>query len=277
MVFGNACFPSHGFRITAVDEHHGDRTKAPIVISDILIGDVWLCSGQSNMTLYLKHLTNFPSVTDDIAKADLPLIRQGAVARQPSVDPVESRALSWTICTPDNVGMYGAAGFYFARQLQQKTGIPVGIILSSFGSTFLEEWVSKEALECDPVSKKRMEQQLQRCNQALAEHQESRTWHGAIKTKIRSWIFRQPSPDPAKILNKTATAHYNGMIRPLAPFPIKGVIWYQGEEEALEKDPTTIAGSSLFSLLTGELFGANLICHSSSSSCLSSTVGGGEN
>jgi sialate O-acetylesterase len=131
--------------------------------------------------------------------------------------------------------MYSAPGVYFARQLQKQIGVPVGIILSSFGSTSLEEWISREALESDPVSKKRMEHQHERYNQALAAEQGSRTWYRAIKDQLRSWIFKQPSLGSAKILNKTATAHYNGMICPLAPFPIKGVIWYQGEEEALEK------------------------------------------
>lgn len=213
----------------------GDRTAAPIILSNILIGDVWLCSGQSNMTLYLKYLTNFPGVVDDIAEADFPLIRQGTVARQPSINPVESRSVKWTSCTPENVGMYSAPGFYFARQLQKQIGVPVGIILSSFGSTSVEEWLSSEALASDPLSKKRMEQQRDRYNQALAAEQGCRTWYRAIKDQLRFWIFKLPSLAPAKILNKTATAHYNGMIRPLAPFPIKGVIWYQGEEEALEK------------------------------------------
>jgi sialate O-acetylesterase len=213
----------------------GDRTPAPIILSNILIGDVWLCSGQSNMTLYLKYLTNFPGVTDDMVKADFPLIRQGAVARQPSIDPVESRPVTWTACTPQKVGMYSAPGFYFARQLQKQTGVPIGIILSSFGSTALEEWISKEALTTDSLSKKRMEQQHDRYFEVLAEEQSVRTWHGAMRVKIRSWIFKESYIPPTQILNKTATAHYNGMIRPLAPFPIKGVIWYQGEEEALEK------------------------------------------
>jgi len=213
----------------------GDRMTAPIILSDILIGDVWLCSGQSNMTLYLKYLTNFPGVVDDIAKSDFPLIRQGTVARQPSINPVESRPVTWTPCTPENIGIYSAPCFYFARQLQKQTGVPIGIILSSFGSTCTEEWISKEMLESDPASKKRMEQQRDRYNQVLAEEQVPRTWYGVTKAKIRSWFSKESSLPPAKILNKTATAHYNGMIRPLAPFPIKGVIWYQGEEEALEK------------------------------------------
>ena len=213
----------------------GDRTPAPIVISDILVGDVWFCSGQSNMTLYLKYLTNFPGVTDDIAKADLPLIRQGAVERKPSIDPVESRAVYWSTCTPENVGRYSAAGFYFARQLHKHIGIPIGIILSSFGSTSIEEWISRRSLESDPNSKIRMEQQHVDYQKELILEQASKTWIGVIKSKIRGWLFKEAPPNPAKILRKTATAHYKGMIRPLAPFPIKGVIWYQGEEEALVK------------------------------------------
>jgi sialate O-acetylesterase len=80
-----------------------------------------------------------------------------------------------------------------------------------------------------------LEQQQERYRKEIAAELVSMTWHGTIKGKIRSWLFKEVPPNPSKILNKTASAHYNGMIYPLAPFPIKGVIWYQGEEEALER------------------------------------------
>ena len=131
--------------------------------------------------------------------------------------------------------MFSAAGFYFARALHKEVGVPIGVLLSSFGSTCTEEWISKEALDSDPLSRKRLEQQKERYRNAFAADQASKTWNGAIKAKFRSWLFKEAPPNPSKILNKTATAYYNGMIHPLAPFPIKGVIWYQGEEEALEK------------------------------------------
>lgn len=212
-----------------------DRMPGPVVIHDILIGDVWLCAGQSNMTLYLKYLTNYPGVSDDIAKADYPMVRLGSVSRQPSIMPVTSRSVTWNVCSPDTVGMFSAPAFYFARAVQKELGVPIGVILSSFGSTCTEEWISKEALDSDPLSRKRLEQQQERYRTALAADQAAKTWNGAIKGKVRSWLFKDTPPNPSKILNKTATAHYNGMIHPLAPFPIKGVIWYQGEEEALEK------------------------------------------
>jgi len=211
-----------------------DRMATPITYSDILIGDVWLCAGQSNMTLYLRHLTNFPGVTEDIAMANFPFIRQGTVARQPSITPVESRSVSWIVCSPYTVGMFSAAGFYFARVVQKEIGVPVGVVLSSFGSTCTEEWISKETLEADPISKKRLDQQQERYRKEWAADQATKTWTGMIRGKIRSWLFKERPPNPSKVLNKAATAHYNGMIRPLAPFLIKGVIWYQGEEEALE-------------------------------------------
>jgi len=131
--------------------------------------------------------------------------------------------------------MFSAAGFYFATVVQKELGVPNGVILSSFGSTRTEDWISKEALESDPSSRRRMDEQRDRYRIELDAEQESKTWKGVIRGKLRSWIFKEPPPNPAKILNKTASAHYNGMIYPLAPFPIKGVIWYQGEEEALER------------------------------------------
>jgi sialate O-acetylesterase len=212
----------------------GDKTPAAITLEDILIGDVWLCSGQSNMTLYLKYLTNAPGVADDIAAATNPLIRQGAVSRQPSIDPVESRPVVWSPCTPSNLGMYSAAAFYFARDLQKQIGVPVGILLSSFGSTSVEEWASKESLGSDPLSKKRLDQQLKRYQQAV-DAATSQGWSSLLHKKIATWLKLKPPQSPDRMLNKTASAHYNGMIYPLGHFPIKGVIWYQGEEEALER------------------------------------------
>jgi sialate O-acetylesterase len=210
----------------------GDKTPEAITLHDVLVGDVWLCSGQSNMTLYLKYLTNAPGVADDIA-ATYPLIRQGAVARQPSIDLVESRSVLWSPCTPQSLGICSAVGFYFARDVQQQIGVPVGILLSSFGSTSVEEWASRESLGSDPLSKKRLDQQLQHYREAL-DAATLQSWSSLLRKKIEAWFKVKPPLSPDKILNKTASAHYNGMIYPLGSFPIKGVIWYQGEEEALE-------------------------------------------
>jgi sialate O-acetylesterase len=211
----------------------GDKTPEAITLHDVLVGDVWLCSGQSNMTLYLKYLTNAPGVADDIA-VTYPLIRQGIVSRQPSIEPVESRPVVWSPCTPQSLGMCSAVGFYFARDVQQQIGVPVGILLSSFGSTSVEEWASRESLESDPLSKKRLDQQLHRYREAL-DAATLQSWSSLLRKKIATWLKLKPPLSPDKVLNKTASAHYNGMIHPLGSFPIKGVIWYQGEEEALER------------------------------------------
>lgn len=212
----------------------GDRMPSPVIFNDILIGDVWLCAGQSNMTLYIKYLTNYPGVSEDISTANFPLIRQGAVARQPSITPQLNCSVSWRVCSPDTVGVFSAAGFYFARDLQKDLGVPIGVLLSSFGSTRTEEWISREALEHDPICRTRFEQQQELYRKEISAEMASKTWSGILKGKIRAWLFKETPPNPSKILNKTASAHYNGMIYPLASFPIKGVIWYQGEEEALE-------------------------------------------
>jgi sialate O-acetylesterase len=130
--------------------------------------------------------------------------------------------------------MYSAAGFYFARDLQKQIGVPVGILLSSFGSTSVEEWASKESLRSDLLSMKQLDQQLKRYQQAV-DAATSQGWSSLLHKKIATWLKLKPPQSPDKMLNKTASAHYNGMIYPLGHFPIKGVIWYQGEEEALER------------------------------------------
>jgi sialate O-acetylesterase len=130
-----------------------------VKLSDVLVGDVWLCSGQSNMAFTMSAFKD-TTYADDLASASFPLIRQGFVARDPSVELRTNIIVTWTNCTPQSVGQFTAAGFYFAREVQKHLGVPIGLINSSWGGTSAESWTSKEALDTVPTFKARVDEQL---------------------------------------------------------------------------------------------------------------------
>ncbi len=136
-----------------------------VSIQNVLVGEVWLCSGQSNMAYTMSALKNKPEYAGDLTSANFPLIRQGTVPREPSVDPVDTRKVTWAVCTPATVESFTAAGFYFARELQKETGVPVALILAAWGGTSAESWTSKTALETVPEFKARVETQIANLSQ----------------------------------------------------------------------------------------------------------------
>jgi len=180
----------------------GDENQT-ITISDVLVGDVWLCSGQSNMEMGMSAC----EATEDIVTGNFPLIRLLTVPRRVEKLPADTADLRWLRCTPEALkqgvfGGFSAASFYFGRQLYRELKVPIGLIHSSWGGTVAEAWTSLEALE-------KME-----------------------SMKERLAVLSNP-PQPSTPANPNiTTVLYNGMIAPLLPFAIKGAIWYQGESNA---------------------------------------------
>src|ERR1039457_134048 len=122
-------------------------THESAVISDVLVGDVWLCSGQSNMEMGVLAC----NATNDVAAANFPLIRLLTVPRRIATQPVETTACHWLPCSPDNIkhglwGGFSAAGFFFGRELNRELNVPIGLIHSSWGGTIAEAWTSAEGL-----------------------------------------------------------------------------------------------------------------------------------
>lgn len=166
-----------------------------ITLKNILFGEVWLCSGQSNMTQPVKGFIGQPTFgsIEAVAKSNNPNLRLFTVDRIGSKTPLKDaeKYIGWQQATPESVTDFSAIGYFFGQQLQEILEVPVGIIHSSWGGSLIEAWMSKEALS-----------PYQNINIETADLTKS---------------------------NRVQTALFNAMIHPLIPYTIKGVLWYQGE------------------------------------------------
>jgi len=205
-----------------------------ITLSDILVGDVWVASGQSNMEFAMKWVTNADA---EIAAAQYPKIRIFTVKHKPADYPLENvDSKGWAACTPETVADSSAVAYFFARHLQQKLGVPVGLVESFWGGTAAESWTSLHALSADaalmPVFAARAKTLDTQATTVLRLQREEREFQQAVEQakaegKPRPWPNWHPD-----FAAWAPAALYNGMIAPLTPFAIRGVIWYQGEANA---------------------------------------------
>ncbi len=200
------------------------RGRNLIIIRDVLVGEVWVCSGQSNMEWPLSRA--FEPAGDIAASANLH-IRLFTVPRRKATEPVDDVQAAWQPCGPDTVKDFSAVAYYFGRALQRTRKVPVGLIHASWGGSPAEVWMSKTALTVDPDYRREIWEAYpaaeQRYREQLAQWEKAKAEAEAAGRK-----FEQPRPwapwRPAEL--------YNGMIAPLIPYAISGVIWYQGESNA---------------------------------------------
>ena len=206
-----------------------------VTASDLLIGDVWFASGQSNMELPLNGfpgsavLKNGPQ---EIAAANHPNLRLLHIPKNASMYPVEDQPALWTTCTPETATTFSAVGYFFAREISEKEHVPVGIIDSTWGGTPVESWASLDSLSADaslmPVFhtwSRMADTQKDSAAATAAEKREDDAAAQAGKPKPQhSWHPNLDSWAPAGL--------FNGMIAPATPYGIKGVIWYQGESNS---------------------------------------------
>ena len=190
----------------------GDST---IMLEDVLVGDVWLASGQSNMQYSVKGAT---TALEALADAKVPEMRLCIVGNKPSLTPVSDRSMKWQACTPESAKGFSAVAYFFGRDIQKNRDCPVGLIGAYVSGTPAQSWTNLEALQSSPL--------LQHYVDALHAASSSEK---SINAGVPSSLF-------------------NGLIAPLTPMAIKGVIWYQGEsntdnpEEYRTLFPTMIAG-----------------------------------
>jgi sialate O-acetylesterase len=178
--------------------------KNTVEVKNVLVGDVWVCSGQSNMEWRLSQLD---SAKEDIANSANPMIH---VLRAPMVSPdrpADNIDAKWQACDPDSVADFTAIGYYFGRTLQKDMNVPIGLIDASWGGTIIEWWTRASYYRTNPNFAKVI----------AARSVNGRVANGAVAYGRIGGI-------------------YNGLIAPLTWYPIKGVIWYQGESNCRRVD-----------------------------------------
>jgi sialate O-acetylesterase len=207
-----------------------------VVLKNVLIGDVWVCSGQSNMWWPIR-LSGEPEKTAAEAKYDG--IRLFTVPQKTSKTPLTDVNGSWSVCTPQSAKDFSAVAYHFGRHLHKELGIPIGLIHTSWGGTICEAWASKPALETHADFKEvdklltgyeeRYAKTLPKYKDDLAKHKEMVEKAKAEgKTPPKAPVPpRKPEEDPNR-----PSVLYNAMINPIVPYGIRGAIWYQGESNA---------------------------------------------
>jgi|GEM_PF-215803 len=199
-----------------------------LAVSDVLLGDVWLCSGQSNMAMSVGGLLT-PESKVDYQTANYPLIRQMGVEVTPADSPQTNVTGQWLLCTPAKASQFCAVGFYFAIKVHRETGVPIGILRAAKGSTIIECWTS----EADLMYTLGIEPFPTQMRNSLALWETEKSNALAAGTQPDSADFPK-YPFGESVLRPRCVTHHNGMIAPLARFALRGAIWYQGETNAVD-------------------------------------------
>jgi sialate O-acetylesterase len=215
------------------------KSAAPaqtITLDDVLVGDVWVASGQSNMGFAMREAA---TAAEDLPRAASPRIRLLQVKQRASDYPRgDAETDGWAASSPETAKNFSAVAWYFAREIEQREKVPVGIIDSTWGGTVAESWTRMAALGQDAalapvfVSWGKM-----------TEHETDALLEDKDEERQREEARAQGRPEPQfgwhpQLASWGPGQLWNGMIAPLTPFPIRGVIWYQGESNsALERAP----------------------------------------
>lgn len=210
-----------------------------ITIQNAVVGEVWLCSGQSQIEQGVNAIQDKGRI---IAQADDPGLRLFVVPRIQAETPQTQLDGQWVVCTPQNIAEIGwrgfsAIGYFFGRQLRQELKVPVGMIQSAIGGTPIEVWMSWEVLESTPAA-----EQMAREWQSRIKRYDPQQAQQRYEQKLAEWKQNvaqaeaggeKPSEEPKPPISPAEEAwcpasRYNSMIAPLAPYAMRGVLWYQG-------------------------------------------------
>ncbi len=235
--------------------------KNSVKFEDVLIGDVWICSGQSNMEFPMARAHNTVSETP---KATDSQIRLFLVSKKTAGQPQKDVTGKWMVCSPETVKGFSAVGYFFARELRETTKEPIGLIATYWGGTPAQAWTSLSGLTKEPPFEKYVKAATEGAAHETANREaypqllekyeaEKKKWNEEYgkpyDAALKEWAVAnkeprakgQPAPakpkpsqpEPHKPLPDqdphTPTVLFNGMVAPLMPFALKGVVWYQGE------------------------------------------------
>ena len=212
--------------------------KNRIEVKDILVGEVWVCSGQSNMQWSVNQSWNAELETASANRPEIRLITVGTPGMQVPLQEFDGK---WQLCTPQTVANFSAVGYFFGRQLQDVLNVPIGLIDNAWGGSSCEAWVRRELLKDNEVYAPLLSRWKK--TEAQPELRESYQNYEAARLAWRDQAIaakksgQSAPPQPARPNNQMVTNHrpgnlFNGRLKPVMPFAIRGAIWYQGEANA---------------------------------------------
>lgn len=209
-------------------------------VHNILVGEVWVCSGQSNMEFVVNSGND---AANEKQNAKYPNIRLFTVKKSVKEEPQTDCVGKWVECSPDTVGSFSAVGYFFGRKLYQDLNVPVGLIHTSWGGTPAEAWTTRATLQSDPDFKPIDDRFVKAKADDTPENFAKR--EAAHKAALEKWKAdaekakadnkpapQQPRPPQHAVGPNSPATLYNGMIAPLIPYKIAGATWYQGESNA---------------------------------------------
>jgi len=204
--------------------------KNSIVIKDVLVGEVWLCSGQSNMAFGVQNGRDAPA---EIAAANFPQIRLYHATRYPSLVPLTEHRGTWAVCSSETVGGWTAVGYFFARELHKELGVPVGLLNASQGSMPIQTFTSLQSLKPIPVAAVRLAEYETLVQECLAQAGVAASTNAAQRDAALRAAINMIDAKLGSCGDQPGSL-YNSSIFPLAPYALRGAIWYQGEGDADE-------------------------------------------
>lgn len=215
-----------------------------VTVDNLLVGDVWLCSGQSNMHF---RMTSVKNSQQEIAAANHPSVRFFTIPENLARSPVDEAKGQWLPVSPQTADRCSAVAYYFGRDLHQKLGVPIGLLVSSVGGTRIESWMRPETLastgQSAPLVEKWSKVAPEEFERIASEyrayqHQRDKEHPLAVRTAREKGEPLPPEPKMPKIrCHDCPSSLHHGMIAPLQPFAIRGVIWYQGESNSSQPGP----------------------------------------
>ena len=203
--------------------------KNALTVKNVAVGEVWLASGQSNMEWIVK---NGKDAEAEIAACNFPEVRVFTVTKKGSRTPVDDVVGTWDVATPENAPKFTAVGYFFARDLHTNLKVPVGLINSTWGGTPVETWIPASGMNANPAFAEHWKKKQADFPAAKVAHDEAVKAAETAKAEGKPAPKVPRAPDGPEALNVAPMGLYNGMIAPVAPYAIRGAIWYQGESNA---------------------------------------------
>lgn len=210
--------------------------KNTVAVQDVLVGEVWVGSGQSNMAFPVsKKFGSYAGLLheeEEIAAAQYPRIRVFMATTVKAYEPAPEIQGEWKVCTPENVPAFSAVSYLFARDLQRELKVPVGMLVVAYGASTAEAWVERRALAADAALSP-MLARFDALETYYTGHPGATTDQIPDAAKAPATINSRPGKvgpvkDPVQDQHQP-TVLFNGMVHPILPYAMRGVIWYQGE------------------------------------------------